>query len=1224
MPLKDADDDDQESTTSKKRKSTGETSAVKKRKPTPARRRVSQRDEEFISQQDAVGSSPSHGRQRTQNKISDHFQALADDTPRPGGSQFEDDRLDTADHDTDDEGYNISPAGIDHFEDVVDDTPIKPAAQNPVNNIAPTSKNVESAYSDDAENLLPPQPVASSFSDVLYKQAFRSPAKSFAWSHQAFSPLPKRASPVKSRTAAKRLSNLRFSISGISSADPLPEASADPTSQDVGRDAAMWKSMIAAPDSDNLSELSPGPDVQSDDGGDTDVEDMGGLTTVIPGEDTMAQSEEFSIVSLHSLMTAKDHETSFAESVIASTAARQGQESTPRPEPATRLQRASTSELGTPTPTKPSYSSPGEVPSRRKSTTSSARQPQQLKSAEKPQKSPSPFTFRRLTSSRTKSQRQTPKQEKDVVSTDDSPSKPTRIMSRSTPARLSASQSPRHARNSLVKDSPHTQMSTPHQSPGTTRLLTPNSGDKRPDTTHVTPSRTQVVPGRGLMSARSPSFAATSKRSYSETSVLDEEPPTIPEGYSPASAVPPRHVTSPPKGQDRSYLELKRKRDLERQQERLEAARLMRNASSNNTILIEDEEQFEDEEDDSNGDQAAPDGIVDDSVDSEATDGGEAQQPAEDVIGASEDFEELNDRETPQKTIGEISPSMAFEEEVDEIVRRVDDDEELLKENTGDNADLWEEEASRLSAMDRPRRRMRPAYASKSAAIQSSITLQRQMNTTEPTYTEDDSQSTPPAKSIIEPLDKSSTQQKSKSQTGRMSNDTPMRREKLATDIDAIFKNIARNDPDAERRYDFAESPSETESDLNKIKSVPSGVFKAPPRPLFRDIRGSRPTQERMPVSKRKREPEDAEASADGFKHFASSEVLLAGDLSVASDVHQLQSELRASIESPDVSFRRYQKRPRYEPEVASQRDPSESEDENADDVNEEGDVDDESEPDDMDVEEDVVASSLADYSALSHSSSSMLQLNPPEQKTYKPLFSPAPIRKTTLSYNRDPPPRPSPRRVHFSPVPVVRPSGLPTSPEQKSVLSTLWSYVPFAGAPTPDPTHPTHRLLRHLPLLPKVEPWTRTHYRVLDSMYQHYKAYPADFSKGHPSNFGLISPEISRFVDIQFVNWGYGVRLSSSLIVLARLYQRLLLLDDIAHYERVSGFRIDVGQCRPGKTGTPLQWWDVLVRLFTVAAGEMSREDERNGVPINRTRGMLRWKFAGDEDWTWWKRAKT
>lgn len=102
----------------------------------------------------------------------------------------------------------------------------------------------------------------------------------------------------------------------------------------------------------------------------------------------------------------------------------------------------------------------------------------------------------------------------------------------------------------------------------------------------------------------------------------------------------------------------------------------------------------------------------------------------------------------------------------------------------------------------------------------------------------------------------------------------------------------------------------------------------------------------------------------------------------------------------------------------------------------------------------------------------------------------------------------------------------------------------------------------------------------------------------------------------MEFSNWGYSIQLTEELIVVAALFSKLLVLEDADEYRTRYGEELEygfVGQ-RTVHEGeiTP---WHVALRLFTVAVGDVVREEERKGTIIERKK-ELRWKKKCD--WFW------
>lgn len=107
-------------------------------------------------------------------------------------------------------------------------------------------------------------------------------------------------------------------------------------------------------------------------------------------------------------------------------------------------------------------------------------------------------------------------------------------------------------------------------------------------------------------------------------------------------------------------------------------------------------------------------------------------------------------------------------------------------------------------------------------------------------------------------------------------------------------------------------------------------------------------------------------------------------------------------------------------------------------------------------------------------------------------------------------------------------------------------------------------------------------------------------------------------------MNWGYGVRMDKPLILLALLFNQLLVLENGREFERVEGVKIDgadVGPWASEEDRMEIGPLTVLVRLFSVICGEMVRRDEARGRMIDRTEGGgdgVRWRFKGSDKWVW------
>lgn len=191
----------------------------------------------------------------------------------------------------------------------------------------------------------------------------------------------------------------------------------------------------------------------------------------------------------------------------------------------------------------------------------------------------------------------------------------------------------------------------------------------------------------------------------------------------------------------------------------------------------------------------------------------------------------------------------------------------------------------------------------------------------------------------------------------------------------------------------------------------------------------------------------------------------------------------------------------------------------------------------------------------------------------------------------------------------------------ENGLLSRLWSYMNPSSPdstlqPQDPPKAPQIERLRGFPLLPKYHPWSENHFRTLLAIYKHYQLHSEVYSPSRQANLDLIGDEWLEYIDMEFSNWGYSIQLTEELIVVAALFSKLLVLEDADEYRTRYGEELEygfVGQ-RTVHEGeiTP---WHVALRLFTVAVGDVVREEERKGTIIERKK-ELRWKKKCD--WFW------
>lgn len=199
------------------------------------------------------------------------------------------------------------------------------------------------------------------------------------------------------------------------------------------------------------------------------------------------------------------------------------------------------------------------------------------------------------------------------------------------------------------------------------------------------------------------------------------------------------------------------------------------------------------------------------------------------------------------------------------------------------------------------------------------------------------------------------------------------------------------------------------------------------------------------------------------------------------------------------------------------------------------------------------------------------------------------------------------------TPTPAAAPA--PTTSRTTDKPATHLPPTPSSPSIMEQPTQ-LHPALQKLPLLPlpRVEPWTKTHYKTLDRLYQFYKKRPHHFSPTSGPNAALNATLLTEFlaashrpfVGAKYRAWGYNVVFTEALIVMCAAYVQLLSLDSVAAYEAVAGKEIEMGDCAPGKEGTTLGVEIVAERLATIVLGEAVRRDEKLGKSVDKT-GRLR-----------------
>jgi hypothetical protein len=194
------------------------------------------------------------------------------------------------------------------------------------------------------------------------------------------------------------------------------------------------------------------------------------------------------------------------------------------------------------------------------------------------------------------------------------------------------------------------------------------------------------------------------------------------------------------------------------------------------------------------------------------------------------------------------------------------------------------------------------------------------------------------------------------------------------------------------------------------------------------------------------------------------------------------------------------------------------------------------------------------------------------------------------------------------------------TPQRDPSLLTRISESLQKPKAPSP---HPLFKKLSAR--LPKIEPWTKTHYKMLDKLYAMHIKHPAIFCASvipptplSNTNGGLLRHFLASCGDLPYVGatfhaWGYEMLMTEELVVLCAVFMQLLTLEDIHEWEQTTGRRILMGDCAPGRTGERISGEEVLRRLATVVLGEAVRRDEREGVVVDRRRGLeVEWPRRG------------
>ncbi|KAE9968866.1 hypothetical protein BLS_005633 [Venturia inaequalis] len=438
------------------------------------------------------------------------------------------------------------------------------------------------------------------------------------------------------------------------------------------------------------------------------------------------------------------------------------------------------------------------------------------------------------------------------------------------------------------------------------------------------------------------------------------------------------------------------------------------------------------------------------------------------------------------------------------------------------------------------------------------------------------------------------------------------RQKKVSSTIDDLFKNIAGSST----RY-------ESQDDASSIKPVdrifpPSSAYsshgtnKVPQRASTVGGRGESSLSTKPARSSQLRRQLSPKADASFAKQTDSF-------VSVTSDVQQLRNEMTSSHDPPLK-----EKRPApqttsaqvYSTRTTTQKVP----------VN-------------MRSIDDSIQSEIGKYD-----SSSLLSLNP--KQPAKPLFQAAPGQGTRPAAAKaapliEPtqPKAATPPKAAQDEQPRVEKQMMksaPPGPPGPGIFDRLKTHIPFLTSSVDisinGPPRPNHHLLSNLSLLPMTLPFTKTHYIVLEELWKRYKAAPELFLTSRPQNAGLMTKSLNKWSEARLSEWGYECTLKPSCLILVALYCRLLVLKDAQEFKKVEGRDLELGESgtlwleqREREKATGKSKWKmdeliigqayVTVRLFSVMVCEIVREDESKGLGIDREL-RFKWQAKGERGW--------
>jgi hypothetical protein len=309
VPLKDADESRPSRERKKPRRSIGASTGIRKRKPTPARRKSDRKlDSTPILSDINVESSPTEKPRRIRRNSS-HDLSQCGTTAEPT-------------HDGE-AGHLLEGLGDGQNTTVT----LTPITKIPPKRVRRTAFDFSALTPLHQKHSFPPPETQSNFQELQEKhKQGRAGIVPKGWSAPVFSPLPPRSSPVRTQERSHQNAAAHNDVDHMDSPifpsqdddacdddsldDPGREADADKEG-DTHDDAALWKKMIKQ--SDEFGDEQTATDGACETSSEDEDFVMAGEITSVVGDATMMQSEEFSMVSISSLPSAKNLHSGIVE-----------------------------------------------------------------------------------------------------------------------------------------------------------------------------------------------------------------------------------------------------------------------------------------------------------------------------------------------------------------------------------------------------------------------------------------------------------------------------------------------------------------------------------------------------------------------------------------------------------------------------------------------------------------------------------------------------------------------------------------------------------------------------------------------------------------------------------------------------------------------------------------------------------------------------------------------